>query len=85
MKPKDRFFIGAIPPKNQIITLNKHKYIKQISIKKTSNSTLDDIWFCNELLLNPNLVTIIGNKGNGKSALADILALCGNAKFNISL
>jgi len=80
-EPKDRFFIGEIPPKNQIVTLNKHKYIKQITIEKTSNSTLNDIWFDNKLLLNQNLVTIIGNKGNGKSALADILALCGNARF----
>ena len=80
-EPKERFFIGEVPPKNQIVTLNKHKYIKQILIKKTLDSTLSDIWFNNELFLNPNLVTIIGNKGNGKSALADILALCGNAKF----
>jgi predicted ATP-binding protein involved in virulence len=30
--------------------------------------------------LNHDLVAIIGNKGNGKSALTDIIALCGNTK-----
>ncbi|GEM_PF-1650200 len=37
------------------------------------------IWFKDiEIPLNYGLVAIIGNKGNGKSALTDIISLCGN-------
>jgi len=37
-------------------------------------------WFKNiEIPLNYGLISVIGNKGNGKSAIADIIALCGNA------
>jgi ABC-type glutathione transport system ATPase component len=38
-----------------------------------------DVWFDCELPLNADMVAIIGNKGSGKSALADILALAGNS------
>ena len=36
-------------------------------------------WFNQRLELNAGLVVVIGNKGSGKSALADTLALAGNA------
>jgi len=79
-EPQDRFFIGETPQKNITVALNKHKYIDSILVKKTSISTEKNIWFDCEIPLNPNLVAIIGNKGNGKSALSDIVALTGNAK-----
>ena len=80
-EPQDRFFIGETPQKNLTVALNKHKYIDSILIKKVSTSTEENIWFDCEIPLNPNLVAIIGNKGNGKSALSDIIALTGNAKI----
>jgi len=80
-EPQDRFFIGETPQKNITVALNKHKYIDRILIKKVSTSTENNIWFDCKIPLNPNLVAIIGNKGNGKSALSDIVALTGNAKI----
>ena len=45
-----------------------------------NGSTLDEHWFHgSEIELNPGLVAIVGNKGSGKSALADILALGANS------
>ena len=38
----------------------------------------DDVWFDCEVPLSADMVAIIGNKGSGKSALADMLALAGN-------
>lgn len=80
-EPQDRFFIGETPKKNLTIALNKHKYIESISIKKILTSKEKNIWFDCKIPLNPSLVAIIGNKGNGKSALSDIIALTGNAKI----
>lgn len=38
---------------------------------------MPEIWFDNlQIPLNPGLVAVIGNKGSGKSALTDIVALC---------
>lgn len=39
---------------------------------------MSEKWFDHQLPLNPELIAIIGNKGSGKSALADILGLIGN-------
>ena len=37
-------------------------------------------WFDSiRIQLNPGLVAIIGNKGSGKSALTDIIALCADS------
>lgn len=42
-----------------------------------TTATMSEIWFNNvQIPLNPGLVAIIGNKGSGKSALTDIIALC---------
>ncbi len=82
-EPKDRVFIGEIPPKLKLVQLNKDKFIENIEINKTSESKLVDKWFenTNSIPLNSGLIAIIGNKGNGKSALADIIALSGNVKL----
>ncbi|MCT7597461.1 hypothetical protein QUR79_10705 [Arcobacter cryaerophilus gv. pseudocryaerophilus] len=82
-EPKDRVFIGDIPPKLKLVQLNKDKFIENIEINKTSESKLVDKWFenTNSIPLNSGLIAIIGNKGNGKSALADIIALSGNVKL----
>ena len=63
--------------------MNKDKFIENIEINKTSESKLVDKWFenTNSIPLNSGLIAIIGNKGNGKSALADIIALSGNVKL----
>lgn len=64
----------------QRIKRNPDKFAKAISIKRTENATMPEVWFDNTIIqLNPGLVAIIGNKGSGKSAIADILALCADS------
>lgn len=76
---RDRIFIGESPELINRIDSNPTKFIEKISIQKIPNSTLTEPWFDGlDIPLNAGLVAIIGNKGNGKSALADIIGLCGN-------
>lgn len=74
---EDRIYIGTIPAKLSQIESNKTKYIDKIEISSNEPS---EYWFNQSIPLNPELVSVIGNKGNGKSALADILGLLGNSK-----
>lgn len=77
-EPEDRVFIGRVPPKMEEVQNNSTRYLSEITIKKTADADIDDEWFNCEIPLNTDMVSIIGNKGSGKSALADILALGGN-------
>ncbi|MBU3916764.1 ABC transporter, partial [bacterium] len=80
-EPAKRSFIGEKPPKKKLYEENKSLFLESLSINKTSNSTISEQWLDNtQLPLNPDLVAIIGNKGSGKSAMADIIALLGNSK-----
>ena len=81
-EPESRIFVGDVPPVIKRVNTNKTKYIKTIKINKRTDSTYDEeAWFKDiSIDLNPELVAIIGNKGNGKSALADIIGLVGNSK-----
>lgn len=74
-----RVFIGNIPPKLENIRKNPTKYIKSIKVQKTDQSKHTG-WFNASIPLNHDLVAVIGNKGNGKSAIADIIGLLGNTK-----
>ncbi|MBM3701447.1 MAG: hypothetical protein FJW63_00405 [Actinobacteria bacterium] len=69
-EPEERVYIGKLPPKGK----NDAKVIDKIKIRDSNN------WFEDEpILLNDNLVSIIGEKGAGKTALADFIALaCGD-------
>lgn len=73
----DRVFIGDMPEILSKVSLNKTKFIRKIEIKPVKGySQKQGKWFENEEIeLNKELVGIIGNKGSGKSALADIIAL----------
>ncbi len=75
-----RVFIGSVPPPVARVKNNATKYIQEIVIEKKSLSTLKETWFAARLPLNAALVAIIGNKGSGKSALADCIALAGNTQ-----
>lgn len=80
IEPEERVFIGEECKVNERISSNSNKYIKSIKIRKY-DSYNQDIWFDNiKVNLNPQMVAIIGNKGNGKSALADIIGLAGHSK-----
>lgn len=72
IEPQDRVFIGEKPFKLVEVEKNKSYYIKRIKISPSNDSDKDK-WFDSEIELNSGLITIIGNKGSGKSALADII------------
>lgn len=77
---EDRVFIGDTPPKRLLVEANRTKYASKIRINRKAGSTLSDPWFNVDMPLNHDLVAIIGNKGSGKSAMADIAALAGDTK-----
>lgn len=81
LEPAKRSFIGDKPPKVQEVESNKTFYIESIEISKAGDKAGVGQWLhgC-DILLNPDLVAIIGNKGSGKSALADVIATLGNSK-----
>ena len=67
----------------QRLRRNPDKFIINLLIKRTANATMPEVWFDNmNIPLNPGMVAIIGNKGSGKSAIADILALCADSSTN---
>ncbi|MGL4993303.1 MAG: TrlF family AAA-like ATPase [Bacteroidales bacterium] len=78
-EPFDRVFIGHKPPLFEKIDYNKTKYINKLRVNPIDNyNGIHGEWFDFEMNFNPGLVAIIGNKGSGKSAIADIIALCSN-------
>ena len=81
LEPAKRSFIGDAPPKLQEVESNKTYYIDSVEICKTGSKPDVGQWLdgC-DISLNPDLVAIIGNKGSGKSALADVIATLGNSK-----
>ena len=80
-EPEERVFIGEEPELLKRVRENPTKFIDKIKINWIEGYGGEKgIWFKDvEIPLNYGMVSIIGNKGNGKSALADILALCGNS------
>jgi hypothetical protein len=45
----------------------------EIRVPQVTGSTVSEKWFEHQLPLNPELIATIGNKGGGKSALADMV------------
>lgn len=77
-QPSERIYIGTIPPTLDRVNKNKKANISFLSVNKKENAKNEDVcWFDLKLPLNSGLVAIIGNKGSGKSAFADIIGqLC---------
>ncbi len=80
MSDPHRAYVGDEPPEMTRIGANPTKYIESISFKKIANSKLTEDWFESTVRINPGLVAIIGNKGSGKTALAEALGLLGNCE-----
>jgi len=75
-----RVYVGLEPPALARIRRSPERFIQQVTITSddpTSNRTFDY-----SLPLNPGFVAVIGNKGQGKSALLDCIALAGNSSRN---
>ncbi|SDA60777.1 MULTISPECIES: TrlF family AAA-like ATPase [unclassified Janthinobacterium] len=77
---EDRVYVGDMPPKRLLVEANRTKYISSIRVSQKPGSTIAQTWFDVDMPLSHDLVAIIGNKGSGKSALADIAALAGDTK-----
>ncbi|MHA1973028.1 MAG: TrlF family AAA-like ATPase, partial [Candidatus Hodarchaeales archaeon] len=71
-EPDARVFVGNTPPNYK----PDHKVIRRVTIKNSSN------WFASDysLELNRDLITIIGGRGSGKSALAEAIAYGAGSK-----
>jgi hypothetical protein len=76
-----RACIGEIPQEVDRISKNRTKYITEISFEKVATSTLPEDWFSGSVPVNPGLVGLIGNKGSGKTALAETCGLVGNCEL----
>ncbi|KFF09849.1 hypothetical protein IW15_22030, partial [Chryseobacterium soli] len=77
-EPKSRVYIGEEPSVIKKVKENKNKYIDKLELYSINNyDNSKGIWFDNQTIeLNKELVTIVGNKGMGKSAITDIIGLC---------
>lgn len=73
--PADRVSIGENHPSLVHEKENATKYLDNLHFERTEQANTGEIWFSGAVPLNHGLVAIIGNKGSGKSALADILGL----------
>jgi hypothetical protein len=64
LEPRERVIVAPMPPSGAL----PHRVIKEIAVSGAS-------WFVNGTIsLSPGLVAIIGARGSGKTALADLIA-----------
>lgn len=76
-QPKERVFVGTIPPALDRAQKNKNVCIDNISVSKIENEKNNKTWFQFDMPINTGLVAVIGNKGSGKSVFSDIIGqLC---------
>lgn len=77
----ERAYIGEEPPKRKYVEQNKEYFIDSLKILSDKD---EGEWFDHmkgDIVFNPGLVSIIGNKGNGKSALSDIIGILSDARI----
>ena len=79
-EPGKRVFIGDEPEVEKRLKAHKNKYIESLLITSVDGYTGScGTWFQDKRIpFGKELVAIIGNKGSGKSAVADIIGLLGN-------
>jgi ABC-type lipoprotein export system ATPase subunit len=81
-EPEARVFIGDKPEVLNRKKKESTKFISSLGINKIAGyNGKNGEWFDNvKIAFNPELTAIIGNKGSGKSAIADIIGLLGETK-----
>lgn len=76
-EPLERVFLGEFPESPARVTKHPTKYIRGIAFQAMAGCPAGEKWFSGGVDFNHGLVAIIGNKGSGKSALADTIGLLG--------
>jgi ABC-type lipoprotein export system ATPase subunit len=74
-----RVFVGLEPPALARVRKNPERFISKIKVK---SDKADHKLFDYEIQVNTGFVAVVGNKGQGKSALLDCIALAGNSSRN---
>jgi len=74
-----RVFVGLEPPSLARIRKNPERFMAKVTVKSDKD---DQSLFNYEIPLNTGFVAVVGNKGQGKSALLDCIALAGNSSRN---
>jgi ABC-type lipoprotein export system ATPase subunit len=79
-EPVERIYVGEEPPLFSRVSKHRTRYIKELTITQVGGyDDTKNVWFKDVCIpFNNELVAIIGNKGSGKSAIADVLSLCAN-------
>lgn len=74
-----RVYVGLEPPALARIRRNPERFIERVRV-----AAEDDSYglFDHDIPLNSGFVAVVGNKGQGKSALLDCIALAGNSSRN---
>lgn len=74
---EERVFVGLAPPSLARVRESPEQFIESVGIR--SNDPARHQAFDYTLPLNSGFVAVVGNKGQGKSALLDCIALAGNS------
>ena len=74
-----RIYVGLEPPALARIRTNPERFISNITVKSDEE---DRQLFDYQVPLNAGFIAVVGNKGQGKSALLDCIALAGNSSRN---
>ncbi|MFZ3011864.1 MAG: hypothetical protein WA060_02625 [Minisyncoccia bacterium] len=80
-EPQERVFLGDKPEKLLDVESNRSRFVESVKVGHIDSKQTSG-WFNSEISLNSGLVAIIGRKGQGKSALTDIVGLCGRTKID---
>jgi|SRR5665213_294046 len=78
-EPEDRVFLGDQPRSLRELAKNPTRYLTHLTFGSTGPVPSNERWFSGSIPLNHGLVAVIGNKGSGKSAFADVIGLLGNS------
>lgn len=81
-EPRGRVHIGERPTVLERLDRDATRFITELRVDQVSGyDAANGSWFRDvSIPLNPELTAIIGNKGSGKSAIADILGLLGESR-----
>jgi ABC-type lipoprotein export system ATPase subunit len=78
-EPSNRSYVGTLPPKVDFVQKNPQLFIKAVNVRKRVGAPEPGAWFDSTALpLSQDLVALIGRKGSGKSALADVIGVLGD-------